>query len=327
MEITELNPRTEQDNIRIIPAEPPTSPFIEANTVEASWEEINEHHIIPVFNRDNEPLISHAEFIEVVQERVADYFASETILRPNIRLSHPIKGRVPEARNKPANELQEWEKTLYFERMAFVIEIPSIQDTIAGNTLSLTVGGVKAYNLDNINGKKGADQHFKLFIGFKNSVCTNLCVWTDGLMDDVRVKEKDTLHMYIQHLLERYRSNMHLEAMKDLAGYHLTEKQFAEFVGKCRMYQYLPKADKHRVKEMSFGDQQIGAIARGYYEDPYFGRYHNGDINLWSLYNLLTGANKSTYVDQFVSRSSNAYNLTESIKYSLQGYKRSWYLN
>lgn len=89
---------------------------------------------------------------------------------------------------------------------------------------------------------------------------------------------------------------MHLEAMKDLAGYQLTEKQFAEFIGRCRMHQYLPKADKQRVKKMSFRDQQLGAITKGYYEDAQFGRYHNGDLNLWSMYNLLTGANKSTYV-------------------------------
>jgi hypothetical protein len=303
------------------------SPFIEANTVSASWEEINEHHIIPVFSKDNEPLISHAEFIETVESIVRDYYSSETILKPNIRLSHPIKGRVPEARNKPANELEEWEKTLYYERMAFIIEIPSIQDEIAGNRLSLTIGGVKAYNLDNMNGKKGTDQHFKMFIGFQNQVCTNLCVWTDGLMDDIKVKEKDTLTMFIHHLLERYRVSMHLNALKDLANYHLTERQFAQFIGKCRMYQYLPKKEKQKIPEMAFGDQQISMAARGYYEDPNFGKQENGDINLWSLYNLLTGANKTTYIDQFACRSSNAYGVGEQLKYSLQGISKAWYLS
>jgi hypothetical protein len=32
-------------------------PFIEANTAEASLQEIKQHHVIPVFHRDNEPLI------------------------------------------------------------------------------------------------------------------------------------------------------------------------------------------------------------------------------------------------------------------------------
>jgi hypothetical protein len=57
---------------------------------------------------------------------------------------------VPEAKDKAAKDLLEHEKTLYYERMAFIIEIPSIADDIDGNRLSLTIGGVKAYNLDNL---------------------------------------------------------------------------------------------------------------------------------------------------------------------------------
>jgi len=55
---------------------------------------------------------------------------------PAIRLSHPIKGRIPEARNKPANELLDHEKTLYYESMAFVLEIPEVTVEVNGNTLS-----------------------------------------------------------------------------------------------------------------------------------------------------------------------------------------------
>src|SRR5580698_9288118 len=104
-----------------------------------------------------------------------DFFIGETILSPNYRLSHPIKGRIPEAKTKPAHLLEEHEKTLYYERMAFVVEIPSIKDEVDGSALSLTIGGVKSYSQDNLYGKKGSDEHFKIFIGFKNRVCTNLC--------------------------------------------------------------------------------------------------------------------------------------------------------
>ena len=37
-----------------------------------------------------------------------------------IRLSHLIKGRIPEAKLKIAQDLEEYEKTLYYERMAFI---------------------------------------------------------------------------------------------------------------------------------------------------------------------------------------------------------------
>ncbi|HYJ65236.1 MAG TPA: DUF3871 family protein, partial [Parafilimonas sp.] len=46
------------------------------------------------------------------------------------------------------------ERILYYERMAFIIEIPSVYDDVDGSRLSLCVGGVKAYNLDNLYNKK-----------------------------------------------------------------------------------------------------------------------------------------------------------------------------
>jgi hypothetical protein len=117
---------------------------------EASLEEIKESHIIPVFIEDNEPVISHTDFIEAANNIVREIYMGEEVLQPAVRLSHPIKGRIPEARNKPAAQLEEHEKTLYYERMAFVIEVPSVFNDIDGNRLSLCIGGVKAYNLDNL---------------------------------------------------------------------------------------------------------------------------------------------------------------------------------
>src|SRR5664279_5746365 len=125
-------------------------PFIQANTIAVTLEEIKNEHIIPVYIKDNEVLISHTDFIEATIQIAAEVFPDETILRPNIRVSHPIKGRIPDAKNKPANELLDHERTLYYERMMFCMEIPSISDDINDNKLSLTIGGVKAFHLDTL---------------------------------------------------------------------------------------------------------------------------------------------------------------------------------
>jgi hypothetical protein len=77
-----------------IPDEVSTSkPFIEANTVESSLNEISNTHIIPVFIKDNEPVISQVDFIESASQIVSEIYHGEHILKPNVRLSHPIKGR------------------------------------------------------------------------------------------------------------------------------------------------------------------------------------------------------------------------------------------
>jgi len=95
-------------------------------------EEIRKSHITPVFTKDNETLISHTDFIEAVEEVAGRFYEGERITAPQVRLSHPIKGRIPEAKDKPANQLLDSEKTLYYERMIFVIEIPSINIDLQG---------------------------------------------------------------------------------------------------------------------------------------------------------------------------------------------------
>lgn len=151
-------------------------PFIEANTVEATLREIKQLHTIPVWLKDNEPLISHADFIETATNIVSDSFSNHILLQPTIRLSHPIKGRIPSAKDKPAYLLSEEEKTLFYERMMFVIEVPSVQAEIGGNKLSLSIGGVKSFSEDNLYQKSGGDQHFKIFIGFQNQVCASILI-------------------------------------------------------------------------------------------------------------------------------------------------------
>lgn len=301
--------------------------FINANTISGSLDEVQQHHIIPVFAKDNEPLISHGDFIQATQEISTQVFAGETILRPSIRLSHPIKGRIPDAKDKPANALQEHEKTLYYERMAFVVEIPSITEVVDDNPLSLMVGGVKSYGQDNLYSKKGGDEHFKVFIGFQNKVCTNLCIWTDGFIGDLKVKNLGMLKASIKTLLESYNQNLHLFHLKQLANYTLSEHQFATLLGRCRMYPHLPTNQKEGIPPLLFGESQIGAICKDYYRDKSFCRDKNGNINLWKMYNLFTGVNKSTYIDQFTERSVNAYEFAEQIRWALDGKRENWYLN
>lgn len=178
--------------IEIMEAEVPQSgsghklPFIEANTKEVTIEHLKNDCVVPVFSKDNEITISHPNFIEAVWEAANRVFPNETIECPAIRVSHVIKGRTPEAIHKPVKDLLETDKTIYYERMMFCFEIPTIHEDIAGNRLNLTIGGVRAYNHENLYSRKGAEK-FKVFIGFKNMVCCNMCVSTDGYKSELKV--------------------------------------------------------------------------------------------------------------------------------------------
>jgi hypothetical protein len=302
-------------------------PFIQANTIASTLDEIKEKHTIPVFIKDNEPVISHSDFIECTLEVAASIYTAETILKPSVRLSHPIKGRIPEAKLKSASELLENERTLHYERMAFIIEIPTVHDEIDGNVLSLTIGGVKAYNLDNLYNKKGADEHFKVFIGFKNSVCTNLCVSTDGYLSDLKVKSIGQLKGCIRSLIDNYNLNYHMHSLRQFNNYSLSERQFAHLIGRCRMYNYLPTDQKNEITPLLLSDTQLGAVVRDFYKDNSFCKDSEGNINLWKLYNLFTSAAKSSYIDTFADRSVSTFAFVESLKQTLDSKDTNWFLN
>ena len=327
MMLTRVNPPQEEE-MRYSTDDTPSTDrvFIQANTISASLEEIRSQHVIPVF-KDGECAISQSDFIETVMDVAAQSYYGERILKPSIRLSHPIKGRVPDAKDKPVNQLQDWEKTVYYERMMFAIEIPTITDDIGGQPVTFTLGGVKAYNQDSLYNRKGTDEHFKLFAGFQNRVCTNLSVWSDGYAGDIKVKTLDQLRNAVLNMLLSFNPVDQIHRMRCLVDHSITEKQFAQLIGRCRMFQYLHARDKDGIDPLLFGDQQISNVCRDYYRDNSFCRNTDGSINLWKLYNLFTGSAKSTYIDQFLERSVSASRLVEAIRDSLNNTGSSWYLN
>jgi hypothetical protein len=281
-----------------------------------------------VFSKDNEPLISHGDFIQTTYDVINHCFKGEDILSPSIRVSHPIKGRTPEARYKPASQLEDHERTIYYERAMFVFEIPSIQRTIDGQTLSLTIGGVKCYGDDKLNNKKGSSEHFKIFIGFSVKVCSNLCVWSDGAQVKLVVRSQGELMDAIMNMISVYNPEQHLRAMQRLTEHNLTEAQFAQVLGRARLYNYLPNEIKKQIPPLLFTDTQLGSVAKDYFQDNSFCRNEVGDINLWRMYNLFTGANKSSYVDSsFLERSVNAFEFTHQLQSGLAGGNTNWYLN
>lgn len=102
-------------------------------------------------------------------------------------------------------------------------------------------------------------------------------------------------------------------------------------MGKTRLYQHLPKKEKENlwIPELIFNDSKFSTIAKDYYNDESFSREQNtGDISLWSVYNLFTQANKSSYIDTFLERNLNAFEFNKSIGKAINGNsKYHWFLS
>jgi len=211
-----------------------TSRFIESNTREIEKDDLRRDCIIPVFSKDNESTISHTQFVDAVYSAVYGYFHYDAQLKPAIRVSHPIKGRIPDAQGKPAHLLQQDEITTYYERMAFLIEVPTVQSFVNGNLLSLVVGGVRAYNHENLFGKKSMER-FRIFIGFAVRVCTNLCISTDGFKGEIRVTDPEQIETAALELFAQFDRDRMLNSLRILGDQSLTDRQFAQMIGRLRM--------------------------------------------------------------------------------------------
>ena len=163
-------------------------------------------------------------------------------------------------------------------------------------------------------------EKFKIFIGFKNMVCCNMCVSTDGFKSELKVIDVHGLLNAAMQLFQEYNAAKHLYYMGAFKDSYMTEQQFAQFLGKSRLYQYLPSEQKKKLPPMLMTDTQIGLVARAYYQDDNFSLPDNGkEISMWNVYNLLTGANKSSYIDNFLDRAYHATRLSEGLNQALHG--------
>ena len=300
--------------------------FIEANTEEVTLEHLTNDCITPVFSKDNELTINHAAFIETIQDAASSFFNGEKVEQADIRCSHVVKGRIPEAVRKPANQLLESDKTIYYERAAFCIDIPTVYETVGGNKLNLSIVGVRAYNQMNLYSKK-VPELVRLAIGFKNQVCCNMCIFTDGNRDDLRVSNTTGLYRAALELFNSYNPAKHLHLMQSLGDTSMSEHQFATLLGKMRLYQCLPTGYQKSLPRMLLTDTQINSVAKAYINDENFGSF-GSELNMWYFYNLLTGANKSSYIDAFLDRSLNATEMAVGINSALHGDERyKWFID
>lgn len=94
-----------------------------------------------------------------------------------------------------------------------------------------------------------------------------------------------------------------------------------------RLYQALPQSVQRTIPRLLITDTQINSVAKAYVSDENF-CCQGGELDMWRFYNLLTGANKSGYIDSFLDRAYNATEIAQGINAALHGADRySWFIN
>jgi hypothetical protein len=147
------------------------------------------------------------------------------------------------------------------------------------------------------------------------------------MKQSIRASSTEQLYIEIRKTIEEYDAVNHLTALERFTSLELTEHQFAQLLGRARLYNYLPAEKKKDILSLSFTDTQVSAVADSYYNDENFSRNGSDSISLWKLYNLFTGANNSSYIDKFLARGINAIELTDHIAEALETGHDSWFLS
>ena len=79
--------------------------FLEANTNQITLDELRNQCVVPTW-ANQELTISHQDFIEAVHDAAQSFYQGETVTAPDIRVSHIVRGRTPNALGKRASEGQ-----------------------------------------------------------------------------------------------------------------------------------------------------------------------------------------------------------------------------
>ena len=299
--------------------------FLEANTNAITLDELAEQCVVPTW-ANQELTISHQDFINTVHDAACNIFAGETINTPEIRVSHIVRGRIPSALGKRSSELLESEKTQFYQRLAFAFTIPSLHECIAGQRLELCIGGVRNYSDLNLYRANRGMEKFTIFIGWRVNICSNQVLTGQGVRLALEVMSIHDLYKAVLELFYNFNMDRDIQLLQSLTQTRLSETQFAQIVGRMRLYQALPSYQQRKLPKLLITDSQINNVCRDYYSNPNFGAKNN-TISMFDFHNLLTEANKSSYIDSYVQRGINATEVTVGICKALQGDSEySWFL-
>ena len=299
--------------------------FLEANTNAITLEELAEQCVVPTW-ANQELTISHQDFISTVHDAACNVFSGQTINSPEIRVSHIVRGRTANSLHKRTSELLECEKTQFYQRLAFAFTIPSLHECIDGQRLELCVGGVRNYSDLNLYRSNRGMEKFTVFIGWRVHVCSNQVLTGEGVRLNIEVMSLHGLYKAVLDLFSGFNLDRDIQLLQSLTQTRLSERDFAQIIGRMRLYQALPSYLQRKLPKLLITDSQINNVCRDYYSNPNFGHKDN-TISMFDFHNLLTEANKSSYIDSYVQRGVNATEITVGIGRALQEESEySWFL-
>ena len=299
--------------------------FIESNTQGISFEELTEKNVIPTYSEGSLSL-SHGSIIKATMRAAEEVYGELTPVE--IRVSHRIQGRTPEAMNKPASELQDEDITTFWQRMAFICHVKTLTRSINGVEVHLCIGGTRSYSEDKLFGRPTPSK-MKLFVGWFVKLCSNGCLTCDGNSGTIEcLTEADVYEkaLALFHGFNPEKENA-LAMLENLGTTYISEQEFCNIIGRLRLYQALPAAEQNVLPKVIFGDQAANKIVQSYVSNPNFGLKEGADsISLWQLLQLANEAVKQgAYINDWQIRNQNCTDFVLGIQKAILGEDQEGY--
>lgn len=303
--------------------------FIDSNTNAISIAELSKE-IVPTF-ADNQVSISHLNFIKAVRSAAEKVFGELTPVE--IRVSHPIIGRTPDAIHLKASELREDQKTCFSQRLAWICHVKGLTREIDGKTVELTIGGCRSYHEDKLYNRL-SPMHFRIMVSWSMRICSNQIICgrgNSGLFD--ALTEADIFQKAIELFsgFDPYKEE-NLQLLQNLTTTTITEEQFCKIMGRLRLYQALPTSEQKLLPNVScIGDQACNKAIQNYVQNTNgFGRKDGEELNIFNMLNLLNEAVKSKYIDRWMDSNQACTDFAIGIQKALNGEDTEgydWFLN
>ena len=285
--------------------------FIESNTAAISLEDLATKCIVPTFG-DMSLTISHQNFMASVCKAATEVFGPLT----------PIECRVDS------------EKTLFYQRLAWISHVRGLSRQINGQTVFLTIGGTRAYSEDKLYGRQSASK-FKAFVAWSVKICSNQMIQCSGNSGTIECLTEADIYQKAYQLFRGFdpEKEDNLKLLENLHQTRISQELFCSIVGRLRLYQALGTEQQKSLPVIELGDQCINSAVRGYAGgNPNFGISESGDgsISCWDLMNLLNESVKAVYIDSWITRNQNATDFAIGIQKAIRGEDTegySWFLN
>lgn len=317
----------EEVDYEVVDPDQPHPNFIESNTQAISLYDLSTKCIIPTF-ADGTLTISHQNFINATTQAAERVFGELTPVE--CRVSHPITGRTPEAQYKKQSELLDSDKTLFYQRIAWVCHVKNINRTINGHTTYLCIAGVRSYHEDKLYNRLSPSK-FHIVVSWQLKICSNLMVQCSGSIGTMDCMTEADIYQKALELFSSFdpEKENNLRLLENLSTTPIPEELFCKIIGRMRLYQFLPPTEQKKIPLLNIGDQAVNAMIKGYVSNPNFGKKEGEDITTWNLLQLMNESVKQAYIDKWLERNQNCTDFAIGIQRAINGEdtEYSWYLS